>query len=88
MKLETPPPIKYKHPSEILDALDLSPDEKIKHLRQMEYDLRDQLVASEESMTGPQPGMTGELLRRVRLALHSLGVTAEESGAPTKSGAG
>lgn len=88
MDSATTPPLKYKRPEQILDAMDLTPDEKIKLLRQMEYDLRDQLVASEESMTGPQPGMSGELLRQVRLALHSLGVTAEETGAPTKSGAG
>ncbi|MBL8699824.1 MAG: hypothetical protein JNK67_15710 [Alphaproteobacteria bacterium] len=81
-------PTKFTHPREILDALDLTPDEKIKLLRQMEYDLRDKLVASDENMTGTEPGRTGELLRQVRLALHSLGVTAEETGAPTKSGAG
>lgn len=88
MESATTPPPKYKRPEQILGALDLTPDEKIKLLRHLEYDLRDQLVASDESMTAPQPGMTGELLRQVRLALHSLGVTAEETGAPTKSGAG
>jgi hypothetical protein len=79
----------YTTPSEIVAAEDLSQKQKVKLLRQWEFDLRENLVASEENMTAPAPeGHSAELLRGVRKALIGLGAAdhKDETAAPTKTG--
>jgi hypothetical protein len=78
----------YAHPSEIVSAENLSQPQKVKLLRQWEFDLRENLVASEENMTAPAPeGHSAELLRGVRKALMGLGADhKDETAAPTKTG--
>ena len=79
----------YAHPTDIVSADDLSHQQKVKLLRQWEFDLRENLVASEENMTAQAPeGHSAELLRGVRKALLSLGAAdhKDESAAPTKTG--
>jgi hypothetical protein len=79
----------YAHPAEIVSAEDLSPQQKVKLLRQWEFDLRENLVASEENMTATAPeGQSAELLRNVRKALIGLGAAdpKDETAAPTKTG--
>lgn len=72
----------YREPNEVVNDATLTHEEKIKILRQWEYDARDILVAEEENMIGnDSPAM----LRRVLLALESLGVdTCTEHSSPTK----
>ena len=79
----------YAHPTDIVSADDLSHQQKVKLLRQWEFDLRENLVASEENMTATAPeGHSAELLRGVRKALLSLGAAdhKDETAAPTKTG--
>jgi hypothetical protein len=80
----------YAHPNDIIAADDLSHQQKVKLLRQWEFDLRENLVASEENMTAvtvPE-GHSAELLSGVRKALLSIGGAdhKDESAAPTKTG--
>jgi hypothetical protein len=78
----------FAHPREIIGSEDLSQQQKVKLLRQWELDLRENLVASEENMTAPNPeGHSAELLRGVRRALIDLGADhTDESSAPNKTG--
>jgi hypothetical protein len=79
----------FAHPTEIVSAEDLSQQQKVKLLRQWEFDLRENLVASEENMTATAPeGQSAELLRGVRKALMGLGAAdhKDETAAPTKTG--
>ncbi len=77
----------FKKPQAIVDAEDLTSEQKIKLLNQWETDLRLLMVASEENMTGDESGRTAELLRTVLKALHDLGVSKSEAQqAPNKSG--
>jgi hypothetical protein len=63
----------YKQPEAIRDDASLSRADKIKLLKQWEYDLRELQVAAEENMTGPGSGQNAELLRSVRKCLGELG---------------
>jgi hypothetical protein len=79
----------YAHPGDIAAADDLTQQQKVKLLRQWEFDLRENLVASEENMTAATPeGSSAELLRDVRKTLISLGAAdhKDEAAAPTKTG--
>jgi len=80
----------YSHPKDIVDAEDLSQQQKVKLLKQWEFDLRENLVASEENMTADNvpEGQSAELLRGVRKALLAMGAEdhKNDSGAPTKTG--
>jgi hypothetical protein len=80
----------YAHPKDIIGAEDLSHQQKVKLLRQWEFDLRENLVASEENMTAENipEGQSAELLRGVRKALLSIGAVdhKDESAAPIKQG--
>jgi len=80
----------FDRPRDILDSHDLLPDQKIKLLKEWEFDLRELQVASEENMTGDgSSGATAELLRECRLTLAKLVATNGDSGAaPTKHGGG
>jgi hypothetical protein len=81
---------RYEDPKDILGAEDLSHQQKVKLLRQWEFDLRENLVASEENMTAETvpEGQSAELLRGVRKALLSIGADdhKNENAAPTKTG--
>ena len=78
----------FDRPRDIIDTADLSHEQKIKLLKEWEFDLRELQVASEENMTGDAgSGMTAELLRECRRALAGLGAADGDSGgAPTKQG--
>jgi len=77
------PGLVFKEPKEVLQYNEFSRDQKIKILRQWEYDVRELQVAEEENMTGPKP----VTLTVVREALHSLGIFPDtERSAPTKQG--
>ncbi|HZA53594.1 MAG TPA: hypothetical protein VE616_05025 [Candidatus Udaeobacter sp.] len=77
------PGLAFKTPEEVLKRNDLSRDQKIKILRQWEYDVREMQVADDENMTGPQPVAIGA----IRDALRSLGILPDtEKTAPTKQG--
>jgi hypothetical protein len=78
----------FDHPRDILATHDLSPEQKIKLLKEWEIDLRELQVASEENMTGDNSsGTTAELLRECRGALARLGAAdGDGGGAPTKQG--
>ncbi len=77
----------FSTPRAILEASDLTRQQKIELLRQWETDLRLLMVASEENMTGDAPGHTAELLRQVLGYLEQLGVLEGQTGAaPNKSG--
>ena len=78
----------FERPRDILASHDLSPEQKIKLLKEWEIDLRELQVASEENMTGDSSsGTTAELLRECRGALARLGAAdGDGGGAPTKQG--
>jgi hypothetical protein len=77
----------FKKPQAIVEAEDLTGEQKVTLLKQWETDLRLLMVATEENMTGDTPGRTAESLRAVLKALLELGVSDGESPqAPTKSG--
>lgn len=78
----------FDRPRDVLDSPDLSPEQKIKLLREWEIDLRELQVASEENMTGDAASeATAELLRECRRALARLGAAdGDGGGAPTKHG--
>ena len=78
----------FDRPRNILDSIDLSAEQKIKLLREWEFDLRELQVASEENMaSNASPGATADLLQECRRALARLGADADAGGrAPTKQG--
>ena len=77
----------FSTPQAILQAPDLTRQQKVERLKQWETDLRLLMVASEENMTGDAPGRTAELLRQVLDCLDELGVLEGQTGAaPNKSG--
>ena len=80
----------FAKPDQILGSDDLSHQQKVKLLRQWEFDLRENLVASEENMTADHvpEGHSAELLRGVRKALISIGAVdhKDETAAPAKAG--
>jgi hypothetical protein len=79
------PGLAFKRPTEILQSKELSREQKIKLLRQWEYDVREIQVAEEENMAGPEP----VTLSSIHEALSSLGVLRDtERSAPTKQGGG
>jgi hypothetical protein len=82
----------YAHPNEIMGSDDLSHQQKVKLLRQWEFDLRENLVASEENMTAETlpEGQSAELLRGVRKALIAIGAVdhKDETASPMKQGGG
>jgi hypothetical protein len=79
----------YRHPQAVFDDARLTRAEKIKLLKQWEYDLRELQVAAEENMTGPGMGQNAELLRSVRECLNGLGSDEdlELAGASKQGGA-
>ncbi len=78
----------FASPNDILDNHEFSREQKIKLLKNWDYTLRLKLVASEESMTGPEPeGSTSEKLRRVGKALEQLGYSDDQPDGPSKTGA-
>lgn len=75
----------YPTPRDVVAAKDLSRDQKIKTLKDWEYDLRQMMVASEENMPGPErQGDTSERLQKIQDALDELGY--EKTPTPTKAG--
>jgi hypothetical protein len=73
----------FDTPEELLEAEDLSRDQKIEILRHWEYDARQLQVAEEENMVGPRVNM----LDRILSALRWLDAEPElEKAAPTKHG--
>ena len=78
----------FDRPRDIFSSHDLSPQQKIKLLKEWEFDLRELQVASEENMTADTAsGATAELLRECRRVLAMLGAADGDSGgAPTKQG--
>jgi hypothetical protein len=78
----------FDRPRDILDSIDLSAEQKIKLLKEWEFDLRELQVASEENMASDaSPGAAAELLRECRRALAKLGAAdGAGGGAPTKQG--
>ena len=73
----------FRTPQGVLDARDLSRQQKIEILRRWEYDVREVLVAEEENMPGP----LGVGLDEVLKALHALGAGVDtEHSPPTKEG--
>ena len=86
MDIEKPisnPSNEFACPDDILCEQSLTREQKIKILRQWEYDARELEVAEEENMGGGPPSMLGEILR----ALHCLNSTFDvEHSPPTKQG--
>jgi len=70
----------FEDPQHVLDAPDMSREEKLRILKQWELDARSLAVAEEEGMNGGESNR----LKRVLDALKQLGEGAEESKAGTK----
>ena len=79
----------FANPQAIVEAHDLTSQQKVTLLKQWETDLRLLMVASEENMMGDTPGRTAELLRAVLKSLLQMGVSEVDGPqAPNKSGGG
>jgi hypothetical protein len=79
------PSLVFEKPEQVLQDSTLTWEQKIKILRQWEYDVRGLQVAEEESMTGPQRVSLAE----IREALRALGVVGDpDQSGPTKHGGG
>ncbi len=74
----------FDRPSEVLDREDLSSEQKLKILRQWEYDALQREVATEENMPSSDGG--GPALEEIRRALEALGETGESHPGGTKFG--
>ena len=73
----------FRTPEEVVEAKDLSRDQKIEILRRWEYDARQLQVAEEENMVGPLVNM----LDRIINALRRLDAERDlDKSAPTKQG--
>ena len=71
----------FESPEAVLARQDLADREKIEILRRWEYDASEACVALEERMPGPE----ADLLRRILLALDSLGCSVDlDQVGPTK----
>jgi hypothetical protein len=78
----------YDRPSALCDDAALSREQKIRLLKQWEYDLRELQVAAEENMTGPSLGTNADLLSEVRVCLGKLGADDDlELAGASKHGA-
>lgn len=76
----------FERPGDIVASADLSAEQKVRLLREWEFDLRELQVASEENMTDDAAsGMTAELLQECRRGLARLGAK-DDRRAPTKQG--
>jgi len=63
---------RYETPEVLVTDPKLSTAQKLARLEAWEEDLKAGLRASDESMTGPNPGLTGALLQRVMACLEQL----------------
>jgi len=73
------------HPQDIIERDALSHAQKIALLQQWEEDLREQMVAEEEAMTGGEDSL-GEALREVLQGLEHLGSAEHGRPVPSKHG--
>ena len=73
----------FSTPEEVLEAKDLSRDQKIEILRSWEYDARQLQVAEEENMVGPRINMLDRILNALRRLDAELNL---DKSAPTKNG--
>ena len=77
----------FKDPQLIVDAEDLTRQQKIDQFKQWETVLRLLMVASEENMASDTPGRTAELLSGILKSLLRMGASDDEARqAPNKSG--
>lgn len=74
----------FATPSDVIHHADLSQSQKIDLLKQWEYDLREQSVATEENMDGKQTVELGAILQ----ALESLKANRPASDSASKHGGG
>ncbi len=75
----------FARPADVLVDATIEKDQKIKILRQWEYDARELLVASEEGMVGDT---NTNILYDTIEALHTLGVSTEGSHSTKHGGDG
>ncbi|MFO7812132.1 MAG: hypothetical protein R6V21_04115 [Pelovirga sp.] len=73
----------YHDPNQVLQDESLTQEEKMKILKQWEYDARELEVAEEENMAGDAPSMLGEVLKAI-LKLEAGGLSKKAS--TTKQG--
>jgi|GEM_PF-3187552 len=69
---ETSPNDHFETPEALLADMSVTPDEKAQLLQRWATDLADRLKASDENMPSTTPGLTGDLLRRVKTAQQQL----------------
>jgi hypothetical protein len=73
----------FRTPQEVLEAKDLSRDQKIEILRSWEYDARQLQVAEEENMVGPRINMLDRVINALRRLDPELNL---DKSAPIKDG--
>lgn len=80
----------FKQPSDIVEAEDLTKQQKCKLLQQWDYDLQLLLTASEENMTGggtDATATTAERVTELRAAMKDLGIERDpDATGPAKIG--
>lgn len=79
----------FQSPEEVLKRRDLNREQKIKILREWEYDIRELTVAEEENMGGARSEELAEMLAQIHRALYYLKVHHNPARtSPTKQGGG
>ena len=78
------PAEEFVNPEAILNHPKLSLEQKIKILKQWEYDMRELSVAEEENMRGGDSN--NNMLQQINKALYKLGVKDDEDASTTKHG--
>ena len=74
---------RYETPEALVSDPRLSAAQKLTRLEAWEEDLKAALRATDESMTGVNPGLSGALLQRVMACLDQLRTAATPDGVPT-----
>lgn len=63
----------FESPEQLAGDARISPSVRESLLHQWAEDLKAQLRASDENMASDQPGLTGDVLRRVQVCIEALG---------------
>lgn len=67
------PSSEFNHPKEVMESSQISREDKIKILKQWEYDTKELLTATEENMGGDSDN-TGQLLSEIQNYLLELAI--------------
>lgn len=86
-KAITAPSMAFASPDELAQSGELTPEQKLRALKQWDYDVRELQVATEENMDPiDDGGASAELLARIETLLTELGDGNDHETVPTRQG--